>query len=141
MAAPGATCEDVGTASPKPENSTSQTAQGWRSSRDNDVAAKNQLADPEPEAASESKENDAREQMHVSSGSDDASDKGDNSTNRGVVARTLNALTWAPKRLRYDPENPPKFGYGLNILYALVSSHRDRPGLLRHFCFPTGVAV
>ncbi|KAH6695434.1 membrane protein [Plectosphaerella plurivora] len=31
-------------------------------------------------------------------------------------------IAWAPKRLRYDPENPPAFGYWLNLLYAISST-------------------
>lgn len=33
---------------------------------------------------------------------------------RGIVA-------WTPKNCRYDAERPPKFGLGLNLLFALVS--------------------
>lgn len=30
-------------------------------------------------------------------------------------------ITWTPKRCRWDPESPPKFSMGLNILFAFVS--------------------
>lgn len=29
-------------------------------------------------------------------------------------------LMWTPRRCRYNPENPPKFGWGLNLIFALV---------------------
>jgi hypothetical protein len=29
--------------------------------------------------------------------------------------------TWTPKRCRWDPESPPKFGLGLNLLFGFVS--------------------
>lgn len=40
---------------------------------------------------------------------------------RGRLQTMTSVLTWAPRRLRYDPGNPPAFGYGLNLLYAIVS--------------------
>lgn len=36
----------------------------------------------------------------------------------GLVKTTL---TWVPPQCRYDPENPPKFGLALNLIFALVS--------------------
>lgn len=37
-------------------------------------------------------------------------------------ARSIwNFVTWTPKRCRWDPESPPKFSVGLNILFAFVS--------------------
>lgn len=30
-------------------------------------------------------------------------------------------ITWTPKRCRWDPESPPRFSMGLNILFAFVS--------------------
>ena len=29
--------------------------------------------------------------------------------------------TWTPKRCRWDPEDPPKFSMGLNLLFGFVS--------------------
>ncbi|PSS00662.1 MFS multidrug transporter-like protein [Coniella lustricola] len=31
-------------------------------------------------------------------------------------------FTWAPARCRYDPEHPPQFGLGLNLLFALTAT-------------------
>jgi hypothetical protein len=30
-------------------------------------------------------------------------------------------VTWTPERCRWDPESPPKFSLGLNLLFAFVS--------------------
>jgi hypothetical protein len=38
----------------------------------------------------------------------------------GFANPTIKALSWTPKACRYDPANPPRFGYGLNVLFALV---------------------
>lgn len=35
-------------------------------------------------------------------------------------SHVYNSLMWMPRRCRYDPENPPKFGWGLNLIFALV---------------------
>ena len=32
-------------------------------------------------------------------------------------------VSWTPKRCRWDPESPPKFGLALNILFGFVSLH------------------
>ncbi|KAG7143659.1 putative uncharacterized transporter YgaY like protein [Verticillium longisporum] len=47
------------------------------------------------------------------------SDKPDDRSPRGLV---IHILTWTPTRLRYNPANPPKFGYSLNFLYALSAT-------------------
>lgn len=31
-------------------------------------------------------------------------------------------VSWTPKRCRWDPDLPPKFGLGLNLLFAFVSA-------------------
>ena len=31
-------------------------------------------------------------------------------------------VTWTPRRCRWDPEAPPKFSLGLNLLFGFVSS-------------------
>lgn len=31
-------------------------------------------------------------------------------------------VTWTPKRCRWDPESPPQFSMGLNVLFAFVSA-------------------
>jgi hypothetical protein len=37
-------------------------------------------------------------------------------------ARTVwKFVTWTPKRCRWDPEDPPKFSMGLNLLFGFVS--------------------
>jgi hypothetical protein len=38
-----------------------------------------------------------------------------------VLQRLWKRLTWSPKRCRWDPENPPKFSMGLNLLFGFVS--------------------
>lgn len=38
-----------------------------------------------------------------------------------ILASVNRLLTWTPRRCRYDPNNPPKFGWGLNLIFALVS--------------------
>ena len=35
--------------------------------------------------------------------------------------KIYNILTWAPPRCRWDPEAPPKFSMGLNILFAFAA--------------------
>lgn len=40
---------------------------------------------------------------------------------------TWRILLWAPKRARWDDDNPPPFTLGLNILYAFVRSRRTPP--------------
>jgi predicted MFS family arabinose efflux permease len=35
---------------------------------------------------------------------------------------TRNVLTWMPKRVRYDAENPPKFTMALNLLFAIATT-------------------
>ena len=32
-----------------------------------------------------------------------------------------NVVSWTPKRCRWDPESPPKFSMGLNLLFGFVS--------------------
>jgi len=41
---------------------------------------------------------------------------------KNFLQKTIDVATWVPRKLRYDPENPPAFGLGLNILYAIVSA-------------------
>lgn len=42
--------------------------------------------------------------------------------------RTMRHLVfWVPPRCRYDPENPPVFTLGLNILFSLVCRGSDLP--------------
>jgi len=35
--------------------------------------------------------------------------------------KSWKVLTWTPKRCSWDPEDPPKFGMGLNLLFGFVS--------------------
>ncbi|CAJ2502984.1 Uu.00g103780.m01.CDS01, partial [Anthostomella pinea] len=37
---------------------------------------------------------------------------------RGILARALSALNWMPPWCRYEPQNPPKFTLGMNILFG-----------------------
>lgn len=36
------------------------------------------------------------------------------------LSHVFGHLMWTPRRCRYDPEDPPKFGWGLNLIFALV---------------------
>lgn len=36
------------------------------------------------------------------------------------LSRAWDHPMWTPRRCRYDPEDPPKFGWGLNLIFALV---------------------
>lgn len=36
------------------------------------------------------------------------------------LSRVFRYLMWTPRRCRYDPKDPPKFGWGLNLIFALV---------------------
>lgn len=38
----------------------------------------------------------------------------------GFLDRFVAIVTWTPRRCRYDPGQPPKFGWGLNFMFALV---------------------
>lgn len=40
---------------------------------------------------------------------------------KGFIGATVGFLTWTPRKLRYDPKNPPQFTLGLNFLFAVVS--------------------
>jgi hypothetical protein len=44
----------------------------------------------------------------------------------GLLAKTQMILTWMPNSMRYDPDNPPKFTLGLNLLFAIVSLQLQR---------------
>lgn len=37
-----------------------------------------------------------------------------------LLAKAVKILNWMPRRCRYDPENPPSFTLGMNILLAFV---------------------
>jgi hypothetical protein len=37
------------------------------------------------------------------------------------LKRCWKVITWTPKRCRWDPEDPPKFSMGLNLLFGFVS--------------------
>ncbi|TKA75464.1 hypothetical protein B0A55_04584 [Friedmanniomyces simplex] len=61
-------------------------------------------------------------------GSSDTSDTEDHakpeSTNtpRTLWQRTYATVFWTPKRLRWDPDQPPKFSLGLNILFGFAGA-------------------
>jgi hypothetical protein len=38
-----------------------------------------------------------------------------------TLRRIYNVLSYTPPRCRWDPEQPPKFSYGLNILFAFAA--------------------
>lgn len=48
---------------------------------------------------------------------------GDSKDEKGssFLERVGKTFTWAPRKCRYDPDNPPKFSLALNLLFALVS--------------------
>ncbi|ROT35615.1 membrane protein [Sodiomyces alkalinus F11] len=46
----------------------------------------------------------------------------DTPSKQGLLGLVLAVMTWTPRRLRYDPGDPPEFGYGLNMLYALAAT-------------------
>lgn len=57
-----------------------------------------------------------------SSSSDCGSQRvGDEKGRDGVWVFAVKVLTWTPKKLRYDPNNPPQFSLAHNFLYAVVS--------------------
>lgn len=39
---------------------------------------------------------------------------------KGWLSRAPAIRIWTPRRCRYDPDNPPEFTLGMNILFALV---------------------
>jgi len=41
--------------------------------------------------------------------------------NHQYTRASWNFVTWTPKRCRWDPESPPKFSLGLNLLFGFVS--------------------
>lgn len=47
-----------------------------------------------------------------------------------LARRVWNVVSWTPKRCRWDPEDPPKFSLGLNLLFGFVrcSFSRFRSG-------------
>ncbi|KAK1535849.1 major facilitator superfamily transporter [Colletotrichum paranaense] len=49
-------------------------------------------------------------------------DGGKKDSRKGVIGATVGFLTWTPRKLRYDPENPPQFTLGLNFLFAVAAT-------------------
>ncbi|KAJ0374065.1 hypothetical protein COL26b_007778 [Colletotrichum chrysophilum] len=47
---------------------------------------------------------------------------GDEKGRDGVWDLAVNVLTWTPKKLRYDPNNPPQFSLAHNFLYAVAAT-------------------
>jgi hypothetical protein len=41
-----------------------------------------------------------------------------------------NLVTWTPKRCRWDPESPPQFSMGLNLLFGFVSTSCSKYSLI-----------
>ncbi|GKT54517.1 major facilitator superfamily transporter [Colletotrichum tofieldiae] len=57
------------------------------------------------------------------SASGNGSRKGDSEdTFKGYFDLPMRALTWTPKKLRYDPKNPPQFTMAHNCLYAFAAT-------------------
>ncbi|KAK6227525.1 major facilitator superfamily transporter [Colletotrichum tabaci] len=40
----------------------------------------------------------------------------------GVLNLVVKTLTWTPRKLRYDPENPPQFTLALNFMFAVAAT-------------------
>lgn len=40
----------------------------------------------------------------------------------GLLSKFNEFINWTPRRCRYDPANPPKFGWGLNLIFALATT-------------------
>lgn len=78
-----------------------------------------------PPAEVEAKDIELQEQTATSShdGLAAAQDTVSQPTTPSLFRRAVDVVTWVPKALRHDPENPPAFGIGLNLLYAIVSEH------------------
>ncbi|KAJ5018032.1 hypothetical protein K4K57_006608 [Colletotrichum sp. SAR 10_99] len=58
-----------------------------------------------------------------SSSSDCGSQRvGDEKGRKGVWDLAVRVLTWTPKKLRYDPNNPPQFSLAHNFLYAVAAT-------------------
>jgi hypothetical protein len=41
--------------------------------------------------------------------------------NHQYTRASWNFVAWTPKRCRWDPDSPPKFSLGLNLLFGFVS--------------------
>lgn len=72
---------------------------------------------------------DERQAQAIGQGKDASTDTASNGEGKKFADLRNNAsaksiwrfITWTPKRCRWDPESPPKFSMGLNILFAFVS--------------------
>ncbi|GJC80450.1 putative uncharacterized transporter YgaY [Colletotrichum liriopes] len=40
----------------------------------------------------------------------------------GIFELVVRTLTWTPRKLRYDPENPPQFTLALNFMFAVAAT-------------------
>ncbi|WYZ35192.1 hypothetical protein EsH8_I_001468 [Colletotrichum jinshuiense] len=47
---------------------------------------------------------------------------GDDKGSGGIIGSVVRVLTWTPKKLRYDPKNPPQFTLAHNFLYAVAAT-------------------
>jgi hypothetical protein len=41
---------------------------------------------------------------------------------RGLISRAWKIITWTPPNCRWDPNMPPKFSIGLNLLFAFAGA-------------------
>lgn len=55
----------------------------------------------------------------------DAHRGGDDKGSGGIIGSVVRVFTWTPKKLRYDPKNPPQFTLAHNFLYAVVSFQKS----------------
>ncbi|KAF6802303.1 membrane protein [Colletotrichum musicola] len=49
-------------------------------------------------------------------------DSGAAKDHRGIFDLIVKTLTWTPRKLRYDPNNPPQFSLAHNFLYAFAAT-------------------
>jgi hypothetical protein len=78
------------------------------------IAPKNK--EPEPQALDDANES-------TSTRSEDEKGRLAQRIREYEVARAFwRVISWTPKRCRWDPESPPKFSLGLNILFGFVSN-------------------
>lgn len=66
-------------------------------------------------------EDDAAGPRSTSTSSAESSKRFKNLRENGALRRIYEVVTYTPRRCRWDPEDPPKFSMGLNLLFGFVS--------------------
>lgn len=80
-----------------------------------------------PEQTPSPRVHDPQPELNVASAATVQDEAADGSEKRPNLFCRINEYTaWTPRRCRYDPENPPKFGWGLNLIFALVCVNHQR---------------